>query len=85
MQFELLGKHHDRHAFDCGNDHINQYLKTMTNQHHQKGSAKVHVLADGKAIVRFYTLTNISIQLDLKGYPPSTPAVIIGRIGVDLY
>lgn len=83
MQFELLGKHHNRAEFDCGQDEINRYLWTMANQHHKKGVARVHILADGKTIMGFYTLANISIELDLKGYPHSTPAIMIGRIGVD--
>lgn len=49
----------------------------------KKGVARVHVLADGKTIMGFYTLANISIELDLKGYPRSTPAIMIGRMGVD--
>ncbi|WP_147287549.1 hypothetical protein [Moraxella caprae] len=35
MQFELLDKHHNRQAFDCGNDEINRYLWQMASQHHK--------------------------------------------------
>lgn len=55
----------------------------MASQHHKKGVARVHVLADGKTIMGFYTLANISIELDLKDYPRSTPAIMMGRMGVD--
>lgn len=81
--FEPLDKHHNRTAFDCGQDDINRYLQTMASQHHKKGVARLHVLADGKTIMGFYTLANISIELDLKDYPRSTPAIMMGRMGVD--
>ncbi len=31
MQFELLAKHHNKHAFSCGDDDIDQYLKQMAS------------------------------------------------------
>ena len=35
--FEPLDKHHNRTAFDCGQDDINRYLQIMASQHHKKG------------------------------------------------
>lgn len=84
MQFETLDNHHHKKNFDCGDIEINCYLQTMANQHHKKGVAKVHILTDGTStIIGFYTLTSTSIELNLKGYPRYTPAIIIGRMGVD--
>lgn len=37
MHFEYLNAYHNKAVFDCGNDGINHYLKTMANQHHKKG------------------------------------------------
>lgn len=83
MQFELLAKHHNKQAFGCGNDEIDQYLKQMASQHMKKQLAKVYVLAKGETIIGFYSLTVITLILELKGYPKHIPAVLIGRIGVD--
>ena len=82
MQFELLAKHHNKHAFSCGDDDIDQYLKQMASQHIKKQLAKVYVLADGETIIGFYSLTVMTLILDLKGYPKHIPAVLIGRVGV---
>ncbi len=84
--FEPLAKHHNKQAFDCGNDDINRYLQTIASQHAKKGIARTHVLADGAIIKAFYTLSNISIlnhNGKVKGYPREIPAILIGRIGVD--
>lgn len=84
MDFEPLAKHHDRASFDCGNEIINQYLKTMANQHAKKGISITHILADGNRIKAFYTLSNTQItDHQLKGYPAQIPAILIGRIGID--
>lgn len=81
--FEPLDKHHDRTAFDCGQDDINRYLQTMASQHHKKGMTRVHVLADDSVIKAFYTLSNAHFDnTAIKGYPKQIPIVIIGRIGV---
>lgn len=84
--FEPLAKHHDKQAFDCGNDDINRYLKMMASQHAKKGIARTHVLADGATIKAFYTLSTGLIdnsQKLINGYPHQIPCIIIGRIGVD--
>ncbi|UNU73643.1 GNAT family N-acetyltransferase [Moraxella nasovis] len=82
--FVLLDKSHDRQAFDCGNEAINRYLKTMANQHAKKNIAKTHVLSDGAKIQAFYTLSNAHFDNDgiIKGYPRQIPIITIGRIGV---
>lgn len=54
----------------------------MASQH-QKGMARVHVLADDSVVKAFYTLSNAHFDNTVtKGYPKQIPIVIIGRIGV---
>lgn len=53
--FEPLTKHHDQASFDCGNEPMNAYLKTMANQHAKKGISVTHILADNSTIKAFYT------------------------------
>lgn len=87
MQFELLDKHHNRQAFDCGNDDINRYLWQMASQHHKRGVARVHILANDSHIVGFYTLTSTNLDNSdngIRGYPHYIPAILIGRMGVDI-
>lgn len=87
MKFERLAQHHDKKSFDCGNDEINRYLQTMASQHIKKDIAKVHVLANGVSIIGFYTLSALLIDNSdnaIKGYPRQIPAILIGRMGVDV-
>ncbi|WP_410472849.1 GNAT family N-acetyltransferase [Faucicola mancuniensis] len=85
--FELLNKQHDKASFDCGNPIINHYLQHMASQHAKKGIAQTHVLADGKVIKAFYTLSNLHLdsrEQRIKGYPNLIPAILIGRMGVSV-
>lgn len=83
--FEPLNQSHDRASFDCGNEPMNRYLKTMASQHAKKGISATHILADGATIKAFYTLSNTQIINDglIKGYPNDIPAILLGRIGID--
>ncbi|UNU72814.1 GNAT family N-acetyltransferase [Moraxella nasovis] len=84
--FKKLDKHHDKQSFDCGQDEINAYLKTLAGQHIKKNIAKVHVLTNinnPNHIIGFYTLSNTELIMKVKGYPNKIPAILIGKMGVD--
>ncbi|OPH38650.1 GNAT family N-acetyltransferase [Moraxella lacunata] len=86
MNVQRLDKHHDRQSFDCGQDDINTYLKTLANQHTKKNIAKIHVLTDADTpnqIIGFYSLSNTELIMKIKGYPNKIPAILIGKLGVD--
>ena len=57
---EPISKHHDRAAFDCGNDVLNQFLHRHARQSHEKGGAKTYlaVADDGnKKVLSYYSLS----------------------------
>lgn len=86
LDISPLATHHDRQGFDCGNDDINLYLRTMANQHNKKNIAKTHVLTNldnPNIIMGFYTLSAVELDIAIKGYPAKIPAMMIGRLGVD--
>jgi GNAT superfamily N-acetyltransferase len=88
-----LGKHHDRAAFDCGDNDLNVYLQRYARQNHESGGAKcfVAVPADASArILGFYTLSPASIDyartpaLAKKGLARyDVPVFRLGRLAVD--
>ncbi|MGN7614231.1 GNAT family N-acetyltransferase, partial [Magnetococcales bacterium HHB-1] len=90
---EHLQKTHDRKRFDCGDDHLNNYLKRYARQNDQRGTSRVFVatLADQPdRVVGFYTLSSAQIDFEemplqhrthLPRYP--IPAARIGRLAVD--
>ena len=62
---EPLGKYHDRAAFSCGKESLDQYLKTQAGQATGKNLAAVFVLTpDGRKIAGYYTLSSYVVKLD---------------------
>ena len=65
FKIEPLGKKHDRAAFSCGKDSLDQYLKNQAGQSAGKNLAAVFVLTpDGKRIAGYYTLSSYAIKLE---------------------
>lgn len=65
FKIEPLGKKHDRAAFSCGKDSLDQYLKNQAGQAVGKNLAAVFVVtSDGKAIAGYYTLSSYAVKLD---------------------
>ena len=88
-----LGKSHDRNAFDCGEHHLNTYLKRYARQNHESGGAKCFVATPRETparILGFYTLSPASIEFErapavatrgLARY--EVPVYRLGRLAVD--
>ncbi len=80
-----LGKHHDRNAFDCGEDDLNIYLKRYARQNHESGGAKCFVATPRDTptrILGFYTLSPASFEF------PRAPSIVtrgLGRYDVPVY
>ena len=93
MKIEKLSKGHKRSIFDCGNDELNNYLKTRAAQDVKHNVATVFVAADEAGnIAGFYTLCATSIHREI--FPSDTerrlpkyravPAILLGRLAVAL-
>ncbi|MCA8912421.1 MAG: GNAT family N-acetyltransferase [Planctomycetes bacterium] len=93
MPVEPLGKKHDRRNFQCGVPALDRYFRELAGQHDRRGVAAVYVLPgdDGKRVIGYYTLSNLSVRLEvlpnalMKGLPghQELPAFLIGRLAVD--
>ncbi len=80
-----LGKHHDRKAFDCGDDDLNTYLRRYARQNHDSGGAKCFVATPRDAparILGFYTLSPASIEFERA---PAIATRGLGRYDVPVY
>ena len=65
FKIEPLGKKHDRAAFSCGKESLDQYLKNQAGQAAEKNLAAVFILtADGIKIDGYYTLSSYAVTLD---------------------
>ncbi|MCB9033076.1 MAG: GNAT family N-acetyltransferase [Chitinophagales bacterium] len=91
---ELLDKKHNRNAFDCGKELLNNYLKTQAGQDIKRKLSVCFVLAENKTnnIQGYYTLSNNSIALSnfseqiQKKLPKSykaIPTTLLGRLAID--
>lgn len=93
LRVEPLGSHHDRGAFSCGAEELDDYLRRRASQDQKRNVAQVFVTADepGRRVIGFYTLSTLSIDLghlpdDLARRLPKyseIPAALLGRLAVD--
>lgn len=88
LKFEPLGGH-DRAAFSCGTEILDNYLKIQATQDVRKHAAVVYVATpDGKTILGYYTLSQYSVQFEQipveisRKFPkyPAVPATLLGRL-----
>lgn len=92
LRFEPLGAH-DRAAFSCGTEALDNYIKKQASQDVKKKVAIVYVATlDSKTILGYYTLSQYSVPLkDIpvelsKKFPkyPALPATLLGRLARDV-
>jgi GNAT superfamily N-acetyltransferase len=70
---EPVDKKHEREAFDCGEEALNQFLRRYARKNHELGAAKTFLAiadADNKTVLGFYSLSPASV-----GYS-RTPEVV---------
>jgi GNAT superfamily N-acetyltransferase len=88
-----LSKQHDRPAFSCGIEPLDNYFRTQARQDTHKKVAATFVLVDSQTsdVAGFYTLSATTVPLPelpetiAKKLPryPLIPAFLIGRMAVD--
>ena len=88
--FELIDKkRHSRKSFTCEVESLQRYLRTQACQDVRKKVAAVYVLAEGPAILGYYSLSGYTIdpgELHVsRRFPsyPKLPAILIGRLARD--
>ena len=62
---EPISRKHDRDAFDCGEDALNEFLRRYARKSHDLGAAKTFLAiddGDNKAILAFYSLSPASVE-----------------------
>ncbi|WP_323834984.1 GNAT family N-acetyltransferase [Photorhabdus africana] len=90
---EPIGKHHDRGAFDCGDEALNQFLHRHARQSHEKGGAKTYlaVSESNGTVLGYYSLSPASIAYERapevikRGLARhEVPVFRLGRLAIDL-
>ena len=89
---ESIGKHHNRTAFDCGDEALNQFLHRHARQSHEKGGAKTYlaVSENNEKVLGYYSLSPASIAYERapevikRGLARhDVPVFRLGRLAVD--
>lgn len=90
---EPIGKQHDRGAFDCGDEALNQFLNRHARQSHEKGGAKTYlaVSENNEKVLGYYSLSPASIAYERapevikRGLARhDVPVFRLGRLAIDL-
>lgn len=90
LRIEEVSKHHDRKAFDCGVNELNQFLQLQARQKAEKKIAKTYVASRDSSpasILGYYTLTGYSVIVppdykQYRSYPHLLNAVKLARLEV---
>ena len=93
LTVELLGSHHNRASFSCGEPSLDRYIHRQASQDARRRVARVFVASGDppERIAGYYTLSAASFEREslpgelarrLPHYP--VPAAVIGRLAVDL-
>jgi len=92
MQVLPLAGNHDRQAFDCGRQELNDWLQQVARQHQDKGLSKSFVAIRNEAptlVSGYYALTLAELENQhlpkawRKKLPHRIPGVRLGRLAVD--
>ena len=62
---EPIHKKHDRNAFDCGDESLNEFLRRYARKSHELGGSKTFLAiddADNKTVLGFYSLSPASVD-----------------------
>ena len=59
---EALRQKHDRRAFSCGVDALDEYLRRFARQHSDANISRTYVAARGATVRGFYSLTMAAIR-----------------------
>ena len=61
---EPINKKHDREAFDCGEEALNEFLRRYARKSHERGGTKTFLAIEdaSKAILGFYSLSPASVD-----------------------
>ena len=90
---ESIAKRHNREAFDCGEEALNEFLRRYARKSHDLGGAKTFLAiddSDNQAILGFYSLSPASVayavtpEVVRRGLARhDVPAFRLARLAVD--
>jgi GNAT superfamily N-acetyltransferase len=86
----LLGPSHVVEDFDCGNDVLNEWLRTRALHNQREGGSRTWAVLEGRRVVAFYASSTAVLMRGhatkraARNQPDPLPAVLLGRLAVDV-
>ena len=90
---EPIGRHHNRHDFDCGSPELNEYLDRYARQNHESGGAKTFVAVprgQPARVLGFYSINpgalafaRVPAKLTKKLARYEVPVFRLARLAID--
>ena len=86
---QRLTSEHDLSAFDCGNLHLNDWLKKRALPNEESGASRTYVVCSSRNVVGYYALATGGVALATatgrvrRNMPDPIPVMILGRLAVD--
>ncbi|WP_423296950.1 hypothetical protein BB736_005425 [Mycobacterium avium subsp. hominissuis] len=80
----LFGADHIVDDFDCGNDVLNEWLRTKALHNQREGGSRTWVVLDGRRVVAFYASSTAVLMRSratkraARNQPDPLPAVLLG-------
>ena len=87
---EPLGEEHLVDGFDSGESSLDEWLVRLAKPNQAAGFSRTYVVVEDERVVAFHALSSFAIwRADATGRarrqsPPQIPAVLLGRLAVDL-
>ena len=66
---EVIAKSHHRHAFDCGDAEVNDFLRRYARLSHEQSASKTFCAIDIETpsrVIGFYTITTSAVASDME-------------------
>lgn len=91
MVIKKLTREHDRKAFDCGEESLNDFLRTRARKWAESGMGVTRVALlsqDDPTIIGYYTLAASSLDCSVmparRSGPRQVSAILLGRLAIDI-
>jgi GNAT superfamily N-acetyltransferase len=85
-----LAPDHDCSAFDCGHPELADWLRRRARANEEAHGSRCFVACEGKRVIGYYALAAGSVQRAhaqggvRRNMPDPIPAIVLGRLAVDL-
>ena len=83
IEVRILEEGWDLEFFDCGEESINEFIKTKALEFQKALFSQVYIIVTGDKVIACMTLSAAQIRHDLEDIFGIVPCLLLGKLGVD--